>query len=173
MALSLLSPDTGDHTVFLHAVLQALMTSQSELAFDIKSICHLGACVIFLKTKFDCVFSLTRHFFCLPAAFRMNSASLARHGLGRLLASPPPTSCPHTWTPGNFLFFSKNVQLLPDSWPSTRCSCFLDFPLSFLHSAISNLFFQSLTILRCLHDSTLQSQWALFCVLIAFCIYFP
>lgn len=41
----------GDRTVFLNIVLQALMTNQLELAFDIKSICHLGAGVIFLKTK--------------------------------------------------------------------------------------------------------------------------
>lgn len=58
MALSLLSPDMGDRTVFLNVVLQALMTHQLELAFDVKSICHLGACVIFLKTKSDGVSSL-------------------------------------------------------------------------------------------------------------------
>lgn len=58
MALSLLSPDRADHIVFLSIVLPALMTDQLELAFDIKSICQLGAHVIFLKTKSNCVSSL-------------------------------------------------------------------------------------------------------------------
>lgn len=44
--------------VFLSIVFPALMTNQLELAFDTKSVCHLGAHVIFLKMKCNCVSSL-------------------------------------------------------------------------------------------------------------------
>lgn len=45
-------------TVFLNLVLRALMTNQLELAFDVKSIGHPGARVVFLNAKFDFVSSL-------------------------------------------------------------------------------------------------------------------
>lgn len=133
----------SDHIVFLSIVFPALMTNHLELAFDTKSICHLGAHVIFLKTKSSCVSSLAWGFFCLSSVFKMNSNSLAGEWgpfhislLPRCVASSShlcSTTFPHPCTqrPGTSHSFPNT--LCSCTIPSLhKCPCFLDFPFSVL-----------------------------------------